>query len=84
MNDITKVKNLLSSDINLVSTAAEQALEYKQLYDEGKISETEFNDLILDITRLEVIDRELYTHQIFTKIDQAFRVIRYVMMTIPI
>ena len=80
---IDKLKLLLYSDVEVIKRTATKAIEYKELYDKNQISKQEFEDLIIDLTRIERIDKELYTFDLYTKINQAFLIIRNIIMIIP-
>jgi AAA15 family ATPase/GTPase len=70
-----QIKELLKSDIPLVVQTTKRALELKGKYDNHEISEQEFNDLILDITRIDTIDENMYSLDMMSKIYTAFQVI---------
>lgn len=72
---MTHIKELLKSDIPLVVKTTKQAIELKEKYDNHEISEKEFDDLILDITRMDTIDKNMYNLEILSKIYTAFRIL---------
>lgn len=61
----------LTSTIPYIKKTAESIEEYKNLLKSKKITKDEFKDLVLDCTRLDIIDKSLYNYEAIIKISAA-------------
>lgn len=72
------IDDLLKSDIPEIAVLAAKAVEYKKLLDEKEITETEFRDLIDDLTSLKNIDESMSNLTVLKSIKEAANFIRLI------
>ena len=66
---------LLTSKISEVRQAAEQAANLSEQLKAGDLTQSEFDELIDDITRIEQINKDMFNLTVYMDIQKAFQII---------
>lgn len=63
--------DMITSHIPLIANSAARAQHIKAEFEAGRLSHDEYKDLIDDISRLDNIDKEMFTIEVYREIVQA-------------
>lgn len=66
---------LVGSPVPEIASAAFRAIELRSKLANKAISQEEYDELFDDITRLDRIDSEMFTEEVFLGINQAYTII---------
>lgn len=75
MSTLEDVKRLTESPIHHISQAATKALELNRELVNGNLTAAEYNELLDDVVRLDSIEKDMISIEIYRLIVQAYHTI---------